>query len=360
MYFSGKKVLIVYDPHRAYKGSLLQMLVDAVKSTGLEVSYIDVTNKPKYQYKSIWDRVKNIYHRILHKNTQYILQLENEFHNKYYQRQVKNFKEINPGKFDYVLVIKPEEFTEITIKEISSLGVQTVGYIWDGLRLFMKNNLKRNVKYLDGIFSFDTNNIINHPDLNLKFCTNFAVLDKEIVPFNNRLTDVFFIGDLAGTLNSQRRDLKLEKFLKNIEGKLDINIFLGNSSFKISKLNTTKFKYLDQFISLEETKERTRNSKIVLDICKAHHIGLSFRFFECLASETKIITNNKDVKNYDFFNPNNIMVVDFDHNILDQNEFARFLETPYEKVPIEIIKKYSIDNWINYLFNIEPYINITK
>lgn len=357
----SEKIVVLFQPHRAYQGSLLQMLVEAIKSTGLEVHYIDITDKPIYKYNTISDKLRNIYQRQVHKNNKFILTLETEFYNRYYLKKINEFKKNNLTKFDYILIIKPEEFTEKVIEEVVSLGNKSVGYIWDGLRLFLKPNLKKNILHLDKVYSFDTNNIQDHSELKLDFCTNFGVFNKEIIPYQERKTDLFYIGDLAGILENQRRDKKLSHFLQNITyNNIDINILFNEGVKKIGKIVDSKIKYIESFISMEEALERTRNSKIVIDICKAHHIGLSFRFFEALATETKIITNNKDVINYDFYNPNNIMIIDFDYDILDEKTYNEFLEKPYDKINPTILKKYSVENWIKYLFQIDTFSAITK
>lgn len=356
----AKSILILYQPHKSFRGSLLEMLVEAIKSTGLQVEYIDITNKPVYKYITIIDKVKNVFNRFIYKDKEYILKLEMEFNNRYYYERLNEFKRNNSNKFDYILVIKPEEFTPKVIKELVTLGDKSVGYIWDGLRLFLKTNLDKNIKYFNYVYSFDTNNIADFPELKLDFCTNFSVFNQKIIPYQKRDIDLFYVGDLAGALESQRRDKKLINLLKEINGNIDVNILFNNQYKGLNKIRNSKIKYIESFISMDESLERTRNSKIVIDICKAHHIGLSFRFFECLATETKIITNNKDVINYDFYNPNNIMIIDFDNELLNKKNYNSFLEKPYEKIESSILKKYSIENWMKYLFKQKSYLEISK
>lgn len=355
-----KSILILFQPHRSCQGSLLQMLVEAIKTTDFHVDYIDITNPPAYQYKSFSHKLRNIYHRVIHKNQQYILNLEAEFVNEFYLQKIKEFKAQNIQVYDYVLIVKPEEFSEKVIKETTALGKHAVGYIWDGLRLFFLPNLIRNKSYLKKVYSFDTNNIKENPALGLEFCTNFAVYNQEIIPYHQRTIDLFYVGDLAGRLEYQRRDIKLNRLLQQVDGNFDVNIFLNKVANLVQELPTSKINYIDEFIPIKESLERTRNSKIVIDICKAHHIGLSFRFFECLATETKIITNNKDVVNYNFYNPHNIMVVDFDQDVINQEEFDEFLRKPYEKVDATTLNSYGIENWIKYLFKIDGYETISK
>lgn len=356
----SKSILILFQPHRQYSGSLLEMLVESIITTDLNVKYVDITNLPDYRYSSLKDKFQNIFHRHVFNNKQYILKLEADFYNEFYLKKVKEFKSKNDEKFDYVLIIKPEEFTPKVIKEVVSMGEVSAGYIWDGLRLFFKPNLIKNKKYIDYIYSFDTNNIKDHPELNLEFSTNFAVFNQKIVPYDQRKIDLFYVGDLAGRLDTQRRDTKLIRLLQHVDGNFDVNILFKETDKSLQRYDSHRIKYIETFIPMAESLERTRNSKIVIDICKAHHIGLSFRFFECMATETKIITNNKDVVNYDFYNPNNIMLVDFDHDILEQHQFDEFLSLPYQSLNYSVLEKYSVQNWIQHLFKSRNHIPIKK
>ena len=51
-------------------------------------------------------------------------------------------------------------------------------------------------------------------------------------------------------------------------------------------------------------------SKIIVEIQRNDQIGLSFRIFEALGYRKKLVTTNTDVVNYDFYNPQNILVID--------------------------------------------------
>ena len=57
----------------------------------------------------------------------------------------------------------------------------------------------------------------------------------------------------------------------------------------------------------------------------------------------KLITTNPDVVNYDFYNPNNIMVV----NEQNFETIRDFLSTPYEDISKELYDKYTIDGWLH-------------
>ena len=52
--------------------------------------------------------------------------------------------------------------------------------------------------------------------------------------------------------------------------------------------------------------------------------------------------NNKEIKKYNFYNPNNIFILEED-NFQNINEF---INTEYEEIDSEIIEYYDIENWL--------------
>jgi hypothetical protein len=65
--------------------------------------------------------------------------------------------------------------------------------------------------------------------------------------------------------------------------------------------------------------------------------------------QRKIITTNSTIKTYDFYNPNNILVLDENSEI---NINLDFINKPYEKLNEAIYYKYTIENWVNTVFEI--------
>ncbi|MTD01286.1 hypothetical protein GKS16_03215 [Streptococcus uberis] len=66
------------------------------------------------------------------------------------------------------------------------------------------------------------------------------------------------------------------------------------------------------------------------------------RTIEMLGMNKKIITTNSDIKNYDFYHPNNISIINRDSIEIDPN----FLNSEYEPIDKEVYDKYSLKNWI--------------
>ena len=92
----------------------------------------------------------------------------------------------------------------------------------------------------------------------------------------------------------------------------------------------------------EEIADVIDKSKIVLDIQHPKQIGLTMRTIEMLGMNKKLITTNSTIKNYDFYNPNNICVIDRNDIKIDMN----FLDTPYQAIKKDVYESYSLENWI--------------
>ena len=83
-----------------------------------------------------------------------------------------------------------------------------------------------------------------------------------------------------------------------------------------------------------------------MDIPRIGQHGLTMRIFECLATNTKIVTTNKSIKNYPFYNPSNIYILENDY----LPDIAWF-EKEYIPIGESVIKKYSIENWVKAILH---------
>ena len=103
--------------------------------------------------------------------------------------------------------------------------------------------------------------------------------------------------------------------------------------------------YITKRMSNDEVIENIKKAKIIVDIHKyGVQDGLTFRVFEALGFRKKIITTNQDIKSYDFYNPNNIYVIEDMNNISLPESF---LNTEYEEIPTEIYNKYTLKSWVD-------------
>ena len=110
-----------------------------------------------------------------------------------------------------------------------------------------------------------------------------------------------------------------------------------------NKDSDPNIEYTTKHIPLSEVNNYINNAQVLLDINRKGQKGLTFRVFESLGLEKKLITTNSDIINYDFYNPNNILIIDEKN----PNIPIDFFNNDYQKIPEAILKKYTIEGWIN-------------
>lgn len=93
-------------------------------------------------------------------------------------------------------------------------------------------------------------------------------------------------------------------------------------------------------------KELT-NCNILLDIVQSGQLALTMRVVESLFLSKKLITNNTDIKNYDFYNPNNMFILPdvWDSNLILQ--LKEFINKPYHPYSKELLSKYDFNHWLS-------------
>lgn len=109
----------------------------------------------------------------------------------------------------------------------------------------------------------------------------------------------------------------------------------------------------DKFLSIAEYKKMIQRSKVVIDSNAPHQDGLTARFMWALGAEKKIVTTNKAVREYNFYTPNQIFVVNDIDSFADSEAFKSFMASNFV-MPDDnrsIIEKYRIDNWLKFLLS---------
>lgn len=154
--------------------------------------------------------------------------------------------------------------------------------------------------------------------------------------------------------NSQVYHVEKQSKMSNFE-KYDI-IFMGKDKGRTKMINEIeqifkkeKLKYHfnivsnseKNFIDYDEYLSELETSKCILDVNYFLPCGLSLRPLEALFFEKKLITNNKDIINYDFYDKNNIFILGID----DISTIKDFINKPYKKINREIISYYDFYNW---------------
>ena len=88
------------------------------------------------------------------------------------------------------------------------------------------------------------------------------------------------------------------------------------------------------FLPYEEVLNYIGKSKAILHLLDGAQNGITIRIQESLIHKIKLITDDQNIVNYDFYNQNNIFILGKD----DLNGLRTFLDTPYEEVESDFFK----------------------
>lgn len=252
------------------------------------------------------------------------------------------------GHQDQILVLNPDAFDLSTLEKIKKHTDRLITYLYDSLDRFPVEAEK--LKLFDKIFSFDTADVGVHEFEKL---TNYIYLSHVSYETQNPEMDLFYI-----TSYDNKRVSYIKLLAKKlIESGLKFQIIIiGKKGWK-NQLKNMLIKIPENLHIIFSIKKIChaklpkyyKNSKALLDLTRENQYGLSFRVFEALALEKKIITDNESIKSYDFYNPHNILVLNKTCSNLEKS----FFESPYEKIPEDIYNYYTLDHWVERVFQLK-------
>lgn len=221
-------------------------------------------------------------------------------------------------KCDYI-ILGENGYLPIISKYIKNKNpsCKVIMYYWNILNDEYKKFLED--KNIDEFWTFDKNDSQRY---NLKYNPQFY--SKDIILNNNEIEQgVTFLGRAKERKNEL---IKLEKTLNT----------LGI---------TTNFYIIEKekdLIGYDKYLESISESKCILDYNQEGQVGLTLRPMEALFLKKKLITNNKDIVNYNFYKPNNIFILGID----DMSKIRAFIDSPYEEVDEEIVNYYDFESWL--------------
>lgn len=329
MSLEGKKVLFIAPKFFGYEIEIREEM----ERLGAEVTYYDERPKNNNFAKAIL-RLK--FKRIIKKRI-----------DDYYNEIINETKLI---KFDYIFFIAPETINLEHFLNLKSLHKDSkfILYMWDSIK---NKNSKDLINYFDDVYTFDSQDIKNYPKM--KFKPLFYIRDYANLKATNLKYDLTFLG----TAHTDRYNL-VKKINSNLSAQGDYKFFnyfyiQGQIFFCLRKIfdkHFRKVKFRDvSFTSIKKEKvvQIINESKVIIDIQHPKQIGLTMRTIEMLGAQKKIATTNREIENYDFYNKNNVEVIDRDNPIVKRE----FLESPYQEIDKKIYKAYSLESWLLNIFN---------
>ncbi|EPE01251.1 hypothetical protein [Capnocytophaga sp. oral taxon 336] len=247
--------------------------------------------------------------------------------------------------YDFIFVIKGDVITPESLEIIRQKNktAKTILYLWDSIKRM--SNYKKIESYFDTIYSFDRVDALN--DNKLKFKPLFYRSEYKRDGSNHSfLFDLFFIG----WAHSDRATLlqKIASILEEQKLKVKFFIFVGKMSYYISKsIRTVRSMTIRKPISPKAVVKYSTHSRAVLDLAHPLQTGLTMRTIEVLFGiNRKLITTNKDIANYSFYNENNILIINRENLEIPKS----FFEKDFIPYPKEFIDSFFIENWVKDFF----------
>lgn len=270
--------------------------------------------------------------------------------NFYYKKQRKFHKKVlmnSKGK-NYDFIFSNENILRETLLDYKREfpNATLVLYLDDSV-----SNMKgvnKNFDVYDRVLTFDRKDAQDYKVLfrPLFFCDIFENLKCDKIQVNN---DICFIG----TCHSDRLSI-INKITKRYQ-KYSYYFYCYLQSwfmYYYYKLRNPEYKAKDKnfFVykqmPMEMVALKMAASRAILDIQHPKQTGLTMRTIETLGLGKKIITTNNDIVNYDFYDANNVLVIDRCNPVIREE----FIKSEYNQISLQLYHKYSIEGWVEAVF----------
>ncbi|SFD32432.1 hypothetical protein [Algibacter pectinivorans] len=301
----------------------LDFLITALQAKqDVEVTYINYSVF-KYSYSSKLENLKNVFIKaFLNKN------IKDSYKSKCILDCLSG-----KAKQDFIVLIRPDKIEKKTLLKLKNYTENLFAFYFDAIAKFPKK--KELIPIFDKVYSYEKDDVETY---GLEFITNY------IYDFDDKKPEIFSYKVFnISSYDSRFKTLKnIAEFLK--KNHIKYNIIVRKEIVFNDDLVTV----VPEYLPLNEVKKHILNSEILLDIQKGNQKGLSFRVFEALGYNKKLITTNKDIINYNFYNSNNILVINSENIDIPSS----FFNIPYTEIDKDILFPYTLEGWIQKVFSV--------
>ncbi len=301
-------------------------IADCLIEKGHHVTVIDF-NQFKYKYPNFGYRILNFFLKFFFKKN---LKFQ------YYGQKIISVLENKNENQDLIITIKADFIDAKSLILLKKFTNKSIAFFNDSISRYP--DTKRVLHCFDEVYSFEKADCEKY---NLKFKTNFIYDFKTDKTEKNTFKNQLF--NISSRDGRTKNIIRIAKSLNDL--KIKYNIIIFDEKNRIPENEYVEV--IRKPVSLTDVKKMVAESKTVLDIHRENQDGLTFRVFESLGTQKKLVTTNTDIKNYDFYNPNNILIIDAKNPIFPTS----FFETNYQNIPEAIINKYKIENWVDTFLN---------
>mgnify|MGYP001012672482 CR=1 FL=1 len=268
---------------------------------------------------------------------------------RYFNKILTETKDKN---YDLVFIVNCKVFTPVMIEHLRDVhkSARFRLYMWDSLKLYP--NSKKLIPIFDIAYSFDSEDCSRVDKLN--FLPLFYTKDYERIGQDSVMESEYDIVSIC-TAHPNRYKIIHQLFpeLKQRGIKIFSYMFLNKLQYIYNKMFIQEFKNARncefEFTPLSEDESLAiiRKANTIFDIQHNRQSGLTMRTIETLGAKRKLITTNTNIKKYDFYNENNIFVLE-EYNL---DRIVDFIKNRYNPVSEDIYRKYSLHSWVKTIIN---------
>jgi len=267
------------------------------------------------------------------------------FADRYFKDKISNF---GRKSYDAILVIQGEGVSPMLLSWIRSVYPTTplTWYLWDSFE--NKPALHENLPYFDAVFSFDHK---DSKDYGMALQPLFFSPTWAQIVHAERKFDLCFIGTghedrfpLVRSLKHAHQDKCFFSFLFLPSPMLYAWRRLSDRNLRGSTAGDFSFGKMTQ----AEVQNIVAQSEVVLDVQHPAQRGLTMRTVETMGARKKLITTNPSVRQYDFYNENNILVIDRKNPVIPES----FFQAEYSPLDPSVVEKYTVLGFLRALLGL--------
>lgn len=273
---------------------------------------------------------------------------------RYWSKMLSSDKTLS-YPFDLLLVINGCSFHPYLLKKLkrNSPHIKSILYLWDNSAFY---DYFHYANVFDKVMTFDTSDAEKYRVDQLPF-----FFTKDMMPDSNQPK---YLISTVGTNHSGRLEL-CKRIYQDIISRLNLSVNHQITKWHKANMvdgggNPLYFKIIDKSLpedeivthkrmSIMEVIDLMKNSHCILDTDRESQTGTTPRLIWALAMNKKVITTNKNIVNFVFYNPEQILVIDRYNPVIPDE----FLFTPYpNNLAHDKIRSLRIDNWIKRLIEV--------
>lgn len=248
--------------------------------------------------------------------------------------------DIEKDLYDFVVVIRGSEIPDWFYDKLRNKYVKAIYilYIWDEISL--------DPRELDVVHYFDKVMSFSKRDCD-KYGFTFRPMfydDSFVFMENKKENDIMLLASYKPS-----RFVFLKRILKEYPH-LKI-VALLRCSILIFLRNMDHYSYYTYFnykgMSYPEMMKTLHVTKACIELPAPGQYAITTRPVEAMSARTKLITSSKSIKDYDFYDEQNILIIDENNPEID----ITWLNTKFKDVPDNILKNYSLTNFVKALLS---------